>query len=79
MSGRTNVSDVFQRKANAPINFWGRRCLPLSPTFSTQPNGALQAAKLRTSNVTVNIGKTAGECSSLQVARMLLEMMKKNI
>src|SRR6266850_1808658 len=26
--------------ANAPINFWGRRCLPLSPTFSTQPNGA---------------------------------------
>src|SRR6266566_3933812 len=28
--------------ANAPINFWGRRCLPLSPTFSTQPNGASQ-------------------------------------
>jgi hypothetical protein len=64
--------------ANAPINFWGRRCLPLSPTFSTQPNGASQAAKLRTGNGGVNIGKTAGGISSSQVRRARQKEAKKN-
>jgi hypothetical protein len=65
--------------ANAPINFWGRRCLPLSPTFSTQPNGALQCAKLRTRPDGVNIGKSAGESSSLQVQHLQKKYMRKNI
>jgi hypothetical protein len=65
--------------ANAPINFWGRRCLPLSPTFSTQPNGALQCAKLRTRPNGVNIGKSAGDTSSLQVPHLQKKYKLKNI
>jgi hypothetical protein len=65
--------------ANAPINLWGRRCLPLSPTFSTQPNGALQCAKLRTRPNGVNIGKSAGDTSSLQVPHLQKKYKLKNI
>jgi hypothetical protein len=34
------------RKAEAPIDLWGRRCLPLSPAFSTQPIGAFRSAQV---------------------------------
>src|SRR2546428_452070 len=58
-------------KAEAPIDLWCRRCLPLSPAFSTQPNGALRRRrKLSTETCTVNIGKTPGGFVASQVARV---------
>jgi hypothetical protein len=52
--------DDKEKKSNTPIDLWGRRCLPLSPTFSTQPFGALQGAKVRSGAWRVNTGKIAG-------------------
>ena len=49
------------RESAIPSDLWGRRCLPLSPAFSTQPLGIAQVAKVRTKRRRVNIGKRPGE------------------